>query len=80
MIKCGERWRAAEAIGSPEKYYWYAVWWRLHAKEVHPSARAGCVQASRSQMALFNDIISRPDHYTRRPIDKTDWQWSGLAR
>lgn len=79
MIHAGERGRAAVEAKSPERYYWAAVWWRLHARETHPSMRPECIGFARSQIALFNDIIRRPDHYARKPADKTDWQWSELS-
>lgn len=63
----------------PRAYYWSAVWWRLHAREsANPKEP---LRYSRSQMALYRDILQQPEHYANRhrPHGVSDWQWSGLA-
>ena len=65
--------------GWPRCYYWRAVWWRLHARE--SKAPREPLQYSRNQLALYQDINQRPDHYKSplRPFGMSDWQWSGLG-
>ena len=75
MIEAARRGR--EAAGTPERYYWAAVWLRLHAKE--SLNQAEIMGEARSQRALFRDMIARPRHYSARPKGLSDWQWSGLA-
>ena len=66
--------------GSPNCYYWHAVWWRLHAKESANPAEPR--RYSRNQLRLFWDMKNRPEHYAspRRPHGMTDWLWSGLGQ
>jgi hypothetical protein len=75
MVMAGEM---SVREGSPHCYYWNAVWWRLHARESKNSAE--CVRFSRNQLALYRDMVARPEHYRKpsRPDSSTDWQWSGL--
>lgn len=65
--------------GWPRSYYWNAVWWRLHARESKSPGEP--VRSSKNQMALYQDIKRRPEHYnsTSRPQCASDWQWSGLG-
>lgn len=75
MIYAAEEGRMS---GSPECYYWRAVWWRLHAKESKNSIES--IGYSRAQMALYKDMLQRQKHYADsfRPAGVSDWQWSGL--
>ena len=69
----------AERTPKPECYRWKAKWWRLHARE---SKNPGeCLQYADAQMALYRDMLARPEHYTDilRPAGMSDWQWSGLS-
>lgn len=57
----------------PRRYYWSAVWWRLHARESAEPAQP--LQYSRNQMALYRDCLRRPHHYTKlRSMELTDYQ------
>lgn len=69
----------AERAPKPERYRWIAKWWRLHARESKNPSK--CLQYADNQMALYRDMIARSAHYTDilRPVDMTDWQWSGLC-
>lgn len=62
--------------GWPEKYYWQAVWWRLHAKESKNKNEA--VLFSRNLVKLMHDIRLRKNYYLCKPKNVSDWQWSGL--
>lgn len=70
--------KMARQSGAPECYLWVAKWWRLHARESKNKTEA--LRFSRSQMALYKDMMSRPQHYSSaaRPEGLSDWQWSGL--
>lgn len=61
----------------PEQYIWEAVWWRLHSKEsANPKEPLGY---ARSLVRLAKDMGARPDHYSEKPNNLTDWQWSGIG-
>lgn len=69
-----------KAEGWPRRYYWAAVWWRLHARESKNSSEV--LSYSRNQILLYRDIKLRPEHYRdwKRPHGMSDWQWSGLGK
>lgn len=62
----------------PRRYYWGAVWWRLHAKEA--AAPAQPLQWSRNQLALYRDCLANPDRYINVRLELTDWQKFQAAR
>lgn len=74
MIRVGAKARLSPA---PDCYLWAAVWWHLRSKESRNPSEM--LTYARSQLRLARDMAARPDHYRRRPVDVTDWQWSGLA-
>lgn len=58
--------------GWPEKYYWQAVWWRLHSKE--SKNKSECIRYSRNLIKLMHDIRFRKNYYLCKPKDVSDWQ------
>jgi hypothetical protein len=76
MVYAGEM-QARSPI--PYGYYWSAVWWRLHAKE--SAFPKDPLRYARNQLALFRDMLRRPEHYAgaMRPSGMSDWLWSGLG-
>jgi len=74
MVSVG---RKAQCRPVPERYMWIAVWWHLHSRETKTPSE--CIRYAKSQLRLAKDMAARPDHYRSKPIDRTDWQWSGLA-
>lgn len=68
-----------QKAGVPGCYFWAAKWWRLHSKESKNPSEP--LRYSRNQLSLYNDMVSRPDHYKSRmrPVGMSDWQWSGLC-
>jgi len=75
MMRVGEKARLSPI---PERYLWIAVWWHLHSKETANPAE--CIRSAKGLLRLAKDMAARPDHYRHKPGDKTDWEWSGLAR
>lgn len=71
MMRAGEK---ARLLPAPERYLWAAVWWHLHSRETRTPDQ--CLGYARNQLRLAKDMAARPDHYRRKPSDKTDFQWS----
>lgn len=61
----------------PHCYLWSAVWWRVESQRACPRSTYS-LQYSKNQLALYRDMIRRPEHYRRKPTNKTDWLWSEL--
>lgn len=59
---------------APEKYRGIARWWRLQAEESADPAE--CLRYADNQDRLYADMLARPHHYSRKPTDLTDFQWS----
>lgn len=75
---CGRPLKMGAKAGKPDCYLWAAKWWRLAAKE---NKSGDSLRYARSQMALYRDMLHRPEHYAShsRTCGLTDWQWSGLS-
>lgn len=74
LARIGEK---ARLLPAPECYLWRAVWWHLFARE--SAIPSECIGFARKQLRLARDMIERPDHFRRKPIDVTDCQWSYVA-
>lgn len=62
---------------SPKKFRAIATWWRLHALEsAMPDV---CEGYAKGQLFIAADMENRPRHHTRKPLDRTRWQWSQAA-
>ncbi len=63
----------AQAIAPPERYRWHAVWWHLQVKR---SKAFAAFEYSKNMLELRRDMISRPEHFKKKPATRTDWEWS----
>lgn len=58
----------------PDRYRAIAEWWRISAEESRVPEEH--LLYADNQDRLADDMERRPEHYRRKPIDKTDYQWS----
>ena len=63
--------------GWPEKYYWQAVWWRIHSKE--SKNKSECIIYSKNLIKLMHDIRFRKNQYLCKPKNISDWEFYKLS-
>lgn len=69
--------RKARELPPPERYLWCAVWWHLYSRETKVPAQ--CIGYAKNQLRLARDMAARPDHFKRKPLGTTDFEWSQIA-